>query len=135
MNTQTTSLYERIGGHDGIARLLRPFYADVRQHELLGPIFNARIADWPAHLDKIGEFWARQTGGPSRYGGGFGAAHISLGIGTAHLDQWLALWDFNCRRQLPAQEAAEMSQLAHRVGGQLLKILGGRSGLTIGSDS
>ena len=128
------SLYERIGGHEGIARLLRPFYADVRQHRVLGPIFNARIADWPAHLEKIGEFWARQTGGPSGYGGGFGGAHLSLGIRAADLEHWLELWDFNCRRQLPVQEAVEMSELAHRVGAQLLRIVGGRSGLKIDSE-
>ena len=129
------SLYERIGGHEGIARLLPPFYADVRQHQELGPVFHARITDWPSHLEKIAEFWARQTGGASRYGGGFGVAHLSLGIGASHLDQWLQLWDFNCRRQLPPQEAAEMSELAHRIGGQLLRILDGRPGLSIGSNS
>jgi truncated hemoglobin YjbI len=36
-------LYQRIGGHEGISRLLRHFYADVRQDPMIGPIFNARI--------------------------------------------------------------------------------------------
>ncbi|HAM72553.1 MAG TPA: globin [Verrucomicrobiales bacterium] len=127
------TLYERIGGQDGIAQLLRHFYADVRQHQVLGPIFNQRIHDWPAHLVKIGEFWARQTGGPSRYAGGFAGAHVPLGIGPAHLDAWLSLWDFNCRRHLPPQEAQELSAIARRIGGQLLRILSGNAGLQIGS--
>src|SRR5436190_11882384 len=75
------SLYERIGGHDGILKLIRPFYADVRQHAVLGPIFNAHIHDWPAHLEKITEFWARQMGGPSQYPGGFAGAHMRINAG------------------------------------------------------
>ena len=126
------SLFDRLGGQAGIAKLLHHFYADVRQHRVLGPIFNAHIPDWPAHLVKIGEFWARQTGGPSRYGGGFGAAHLPLGIGPEHLEHWLALWDFNCRRHLAEPEARELSALAHRIGEQLLRITSGRSGLALG---
>ena len=33
-------LHQRIGGHEGISKLLRRFYADVRQDPLIGPIFN-----------------------------------------------------------------------------------------------
>jgi len=127
------TLYERLGGHEGILRLITPFYFDVRQHHLLGPIFNARIKDWPAHLAHITDFWARQTGGPSHYGGGFAGAHLQLGIAPEYVEQWLALWDFNCHRQLPAKEAAEMSALARSIGTQLQKILAGRSGLSIGA--
>ena len=46
-------LYHRIGGHEGISRLLRNFYADVRQDPMIGPIFNARIKDWNHHLKII----------------------------------------------------------------------------------
>ena len=118
-----STLYERVGEHAGILRLLHYFYADVRQHALLGPIFNARIHDWSSHLEKITEFWALQAGGPSRYGGGFGAVHLGLGIQPGHLSQWLALWDFNCQRNLAAPEAQEMSQLAHEFGARLGRLL------------
>lgn len=147
-----STLYERIGGHEGILRLIKPFYADVRQHARLGSIFNAQIHDWPAHMEKITEFWARQMGGPSRYQGGFAAAHFRVnqklaeayptgttpptagatsGLRDEHFAQWLNLWDFNCQRQLPPTEAAEASQLAHRVGGQLRRIITGHPGLQI----
>ncbi len=119
-----SSLYERLGGHEGIGQLLRHFYADVRQHAVLGPIFNARIHDWPAHLAKIAEFWALQTGGPSRYAGGFGAAHLRLEIEPEHFEHWLALWDFNCERRLPSAEAKAMSELAHDFGRRLKRVVG-----------
>src|SRR5687767_11351086 len=119
-----TQLYERLGGHDGILRLLKPFYVDVRQHAVLGPIFDARIQNWPEHLAHITEFWVRQTGGPSNYPGGFAAAHLPLGIQPSDLQHWLALWEFNCRRHLASAEAEEMIALARSIGSQLQKILG-----------
>ena len=125
------TLYDRIGGAQGLRDLLRYFYADVRQHGVLGPIFNTHIQDWPAHLAKIGEFWARQTGGPSAYGGGFAAAHLTLGIGREHIQYWLALWEFNCRRQLGESEAVEMIALAHQLGDRLQMVLAGGGGLKI----
>jgi hemoglobin len=118
------SLYERIGGRDGLALLLRHFYADVRQHALLGPVFNKRIHDWPAHLETIASFWARLTGGPSNYSGQMPAKHLALGIDATHFSAWLQLWRFNCSSHLKETEAQEMISLAHEIGRRLKSILG-----------
>ncbi len=115
-----SSLYERLRGHEGILKLIKPFYIDVRQHAVLGPIFNSHIQDWPAHLANITEFWALQAGGPSKYRGGFGAAHVSLGLKPEHFQHWLGLWEFNNARQLPPSEAGEMTSLAQEFGRRLL---------------
>ena len=123
----STSLYERLGGHDGILKLIKPFYADVRQHALLGPIFNAHIKDWDAHLAKITEFWALQAGGKSKYPGGFAGAHMGLGLQPEHFQNWIALWEFNNARSLPPQEAAEMNALAHELGRRLFAMTQGRN--------
>src|SRR4051812_43153092 len=123
------SLYERIGGNEGVGKMLRLFFADVRQHTGIGPIFNERIHDWPAHLAIIGNFWARQTGGPSTYGGGMGK-HLSLPVGPEHFSHWLGLWEFNCRKHLPAAEAEEMIALAHQIAAHLQRMMfGGRGTL------
>lgn len=128
---QPATLYQRIGNEEGLSRLLHAFYADIRQHSVLGPIFNARITHWPEHLVKIGTFWARQTGGPSDYGGGFARAHLPLGIGPEHLADWLELWEFNCRRHLSESEANEMIEIAHRIGHQLTRIITSRPGISL----
>ena len=127
----TSTLYSRLGGHAGILKLITPFYADVRQHAVLGPVFNAHITDWPAHLAKITEFWALQTGGESAYRGGFGAAHLRLGLKPEHFEHWLALWEFNNQRQLAAQEAGEMTALAYELARRLFAITQGRSSLRV----
>ena len=125
------SLYERIGEHEGLSQLLQYFYADVRQHQVIGPVFNARIQDWPAHLTIIENFWARQTGGPSDYGGGMGK-HLSLPLEPEHFNHWLGLWEFNCRKHLRPTEAEEMILLAHQIAAQLQRMVFGRPGFGIG---
>ena len=126
MNKES-SLYERLGGHEGILKLIQPFYADVRQHAVIGPIFNSHIQDWPAHLDKIADFWALQTGGESKYAGGFARAHLNLGLKPEHFQNWIALWEFNNARWLPLREVAEMNALAHELGRRLFAMTQGRN--------
>ena len=126
------TVFDQLGGAPGLKRLLQHFYADVRQDQVLGPIFNARIHDWPAHLEKIGSFWARQTGAASNYAGGFAAAHLPLGLQEEHFVRWLGLWERNCRQQLDPAPAAWMIARAHEIGTHLRRITGGAAGLQIG---
>ena len=116
------SLHERLGGHAGILKLIKSFYADARQHQVLGPIFNAQIHDWPVHMEKIATFWDLQTGGESTYRGGFAGAHIKLGLERGHFEHWLGLWELNNNRSLPPREAEEMNALAHRLGERLYTV-------------
>lgn len=118
------SLFERIGGRPGLQTLLRRFYADVRQHNEIGPIFNERIEDWPTHLETIADFWSGFTGGPAQYRGGFAARHMPLGLTEAHFQAWLGLWHRHCRALLQPTEAEEMIALAEMIAGRLRMILG-----------
>ena len=99
---------------------------DVRQHAVLGPIFNAKVKDWEMHLANITEFWALQTGGASRYRGGFGRAHMGLGLQPEHFEHWLGLWKWNNARELAPQEAAELNALAQQLGQRLFSAIRNR---------
>lgn len=118
------TLYERIGGRPALRLLLRRFYADVRQHDVIGPIFAEQIEDWPAHLEKIADFWSGLTGGPALYGGGMAARHIPLRLGPPHFEAWLGLWHRHCRAHLPPSEADEMIAIAEAIGQRLRAITG-----------
>lgn len=128
-----TDVWQKIGEEAGLQSLLRHFYADVRQDQALGPIFNARIHDWPSHLEKIGAFWKRQLGQPSRYPGGFAAAHLSLGIEELHFQRWLGLWERNCRQHLVPDAADWLIGRAHEIATQLRRVLCGIPTLQVGS--
>lgn len=118
------SLFQRFGGQAGLMILLRHFYADVRQHRLLGPIFNEVIEDWPTHLELIARFWSTVTGGPSGYAGQMPARHIPLSLKEEHFQAWLGLWKHNCRAHLRDDCAAEMIELADGVAARLRQFCG-----------
>src|SRR5688572_19669094 len=114
-----TSLFARLGGRPRLLHLLRHFYADVRQRQEIGPIFTARIADWPQHLEKIADFWSNVTGGPIRYEGPMPQKHFPLSLEPRHFEAWLDLWRRHCRIHLPAAEAAELIAAAEGIGERL----------------
>ena len=119
MNASPANLFDRIGGRPKLLELLRYFYADVRQHAEIGPIFAAHITDWPAHLEKIADFWSGVTGGPARYGGGMPMKHFPLGLEERHFQAWLGLWQRHCQMRLAPAEAAELIAAAETIGQRL----------------
>ena len=80
-----------------IAELVRRFYADVAQDELLGPMFNdvARV-DWSEHLPKLTAFWCRALLGQPGYEGNPFRAHVLIHnqrpFTTAQFERWLSLF-------------------------------------------
>lgn len=121
--TPPAPLYDRIGGRPALLKLLRYFYADVRQHTEIAPIFAANIEDWPAHLEKIADFWSGITGGPRLYGGGMPWKHVPLRLEERHFVAWLGLWARHCRAHLAPAEADEMIAAAETLGQRLRHIL------------
>ena len=117
-------LYQRIGGSEGLSRLLRHFYADVRQDPLIGPIFNAQIKDWKHHLEVIASFWETIIGGPSTYARPMPMKHLTLRLREKDFERWLFLWQANCRTQLSSDVAKEMIELANHIAHRLRTILG-----------
>lgn len=123
-NAPEATLFERLGGRSRLEQLVLYFYADVRQHREIGPIFNAHVRDWPAHRAKIADFWSGVTGGPPAYGGAMPARHVALGLTENHFAAWLDLWQRHCRVHLPAREAEELIALTHGIARRLRQILG-----------
>jgi hemoglobin len=121
--SSSSTLFDRIGGRAPLLKMLRYFYADVRQHAEIGPIFAAQIEDWPAHLEKIADFWSGATGGPANYNGPMPYKHLHLGLEEKHFQAWLGLWHRHCRAHLPASAADEMIERAEAIGQRLRQIV------------
>jgi hemoglobin len=128
VNPDGTTLYERVGSHEGLNQLVRWFYAKARYEPPLEEVFNAHIHVWSEHLATITKFWARMAGGPSTWSGGMGR-HFFLNLSPEHFAVWLRIWDENCRELLPPREAEEMIRLAHSIGDDLETMLARRGGL------
>ena len=100
-----------------IARVVTVFYAGVREHPQLGPIFDAHVTDWPAHQEKIVRFWSNALLSHCGYDGNPMAVHRAAGnVKAVHFAVWLAMFDAALKQELPADLAGAWSALAHRIG-------------------
>jgi len=116
-------LFVRLGGREPLCAHLRFFYADVRQHAEIGPIFAAHVTDWPVHIEKIADFWSNVTGGPSLYRGPMPFKHAHLGLEERHFQAWLGLWQRHCCLHFPEREAGDLIRLAEGIGANLRQLL------------
>ncbi|MEZ5816607.1 MAG: group III truncated hemoglobin [Hyphomicrobiaceae bacterium] len=99
-----------------IRRLVHAFYARVRVDTLLGPIFNAAIDDWEAHLDKLCAFWSSVALMTGRYKGTPMQAHAALpDIDDEHFERWLALFADTAREHCPPVAATFFAGRAARI--------------------
>lgn len=104
-----------------IAAVVAEFYACVRAHPGLGPVFAAHVADWPAHEEKITRFWRNAILHHRVYDGNPLEKHRNAGnVRIPMFDVWLGLFDSVLRRDLPPDTAAAWSALAHRIGRALM---------------
>lgn len=100
-----------------IDEVVAVFYAAIRRHEVLGPVFGNHVTDWPAHEARIAAFWRNAILYERSYEGSPMRAHMLAGdVRAAHFPLWLALFDETLRRTLPAEAARAWSALAHRIG-------------------
>jgi hemoglobin len=80
-----------------VAVMVRRFYSDVAQDDLLGPMFNnvARV-DWSEHLPKLTDFWSRHLFGLSDYAGNplraHQLVHSKRAFTNQHFERWLDLF-------------------------------------------
>ncbi len=104
-----------------IAAVVAAFYAAVRQHPGLGPVFAAHVTDWPAHEAKIAGFWGNAILNARSYEGNPMRVHQQAGnVRPGMFAAWLGLFDSVLARELPAETAAAWSALAHRIGESLM---------------
>jgi hemoglobin len=73
------TIYDEIGGRDGVAAAVDTFYEHVLADDLLAPYFDA--TDMRRQKQHLRAFLAAAIGGPERYAGrDMGEAHAALGI-------------------------------------------------------
>jgi hemoglobin len=88
-------VYARIG-EEGFARLVRAFYAQVPDDDVLGPMYPA--GDLPGAEERLRDFLVGRFGGPARYMEQRGhprlrMRHMPFAIDMAARDRWVTLMD------------------------------------------
>lgn len=106
---------------DFVSMLVDEFYARVRVHPQLGPVFEASVKDWPEHLVKLKQFWESVALNAGTYSGRPMQAHLRLtSIEPAHFGEWLYLFEQTLRDIAPAEAAVEYFMVrASRIGENL----------------
>ncbi len=100
-----------------ISRVVAVFYARVRTHDVLGPVFAAHVSDWPEHEEKIANFWRNAILRERSYSGNPMRVHVSRpDVKAEHFPLWLGLFHEVLRAELPAQTALQWGALADRIG-------------------
>ncbi len=103
---------------DMIHSVVHGFYDEIRRDELLGPIFNGRIAPdaWPHHLARMCDFWSSTLLRSGRYDGRPLPHHLTIPeLGAEHFRRWLQLFRSTVRRLCPPDVAALFMDRALRI--------------------
>jgi hemoglobin len=123
-----------------IAEMVRRFYQDVAQDDLLGPIFNdvARV-DWVEHLPKLTSFWCRALLGMEGYVGNPFRSHALVNqrepLTAAHFERWLQLFHDTVELSWQGERAERALSIARNVarvhGDQLVRTSGAELGALV----
>ena len=98
-----------------IERVVRGFYARVRQDPMIGPVFEARIADWEPRLQRMCAFWSSVALMSGRYHGSPMVKHMPLPVDAAHFDRWLDLFRQTVRELCPPAAQTHFIERAERI--------------------
>lgn len=103
--------------------LVRRFYEKVRQHEVLGSVFNQIVKDWDHHLVHLSDFWEMillQTGpgagkfNPTKVHREVDAT-MNHQIDQVHFGNWLELWFSTIDRYFEGEVADYAKEHARRM--------------------
>lgn len=99
-----------------VVSLVHSFYARIRQDEVLGPIFDARIVDWDHHLTKLVDFWSAILRRTARFSGAPMPKHAALpGLSLELFERWLGLFEITLAEQPNRAMADQAWQAARRI--------------------
>lgn len=87
-----------IQNREDVFLLVSTFYTKVRANQKIGHFFNDTINDWPAHLEKLTDFWETNLFMVSKFRGNPMRTHKEVdrdfdhSIEQAHFGEWLNMW-------------------------------------------
>jgi hemoglobin len=102
---------------ESLRHLIERFYARVRADDLIGPLFNEVVGNWPEHLEKLHAFWSGVMLASGRYKGRPLPAHGQHAdrISNASFDRWLSLWHQTTAELFEPAAAATLQEKAERI--------------------
>jgi hemoglobin len=125
----------RLTTRDDIRFLVETFYGQVREDDLIGPIFNAIISKWDEHFEQLTDFWEANLLFVRAYQGNPVETHIQVDrrndgkITPEHFGRWLQLWFTTLDEHFEGEEVAIAKNRARNMSTHLfMKIYAARAG-------
>lgn len=107
---------EDITNREDIELMVDTFYAEVREDDLLGPIFNRTIKDnWPKHLDTMYRFWQTVLLHEIAYKGSPFLPHKKLPIEAHHFERWVEHFNNSIDKNFKGKVAEEAKWRASKM--------------------
>ena len=110
-----------------IANLVDRFYAKVRQDDEIGPIFNANVENWDAHLALLKDFWSTVLLTSGRYKGNPLVAHFPLPIEHKHFARWFQLFTQTANEVMSPEHARQVVHRAQLIAENMKRVLASKS--------
>ena len=131
MNQPVRTIYEYMGGEEGVRRLVNRFYDLMDSAPEAANIRALHATSLKVSREKLFMFFSGWTGGPSLYEERFGhprlrARHLPFPIGVRERDEWLwcmdrALAEHDMPELLRAQVRSNLHALADHMRNQALE--------------
>ena len=99
-----------------LSDLVHEFYRKVHEDAVLGPVITP-IPDWPAHLERMVDFWSSVLLTTGRYKGNPMMAHIKhkAAIEPSMFERWLGLWRETALEMFDPDAAIALVSKAERI--------------------
>lgn len=95
--------------------LVDTFYERVQRDPVIGPIFNAQVEDWPAHLALLKNFWATVILAAGTFRGNPLEKHLEMELKPQHFERWLGLFRETAIEILPREKAEVFIEKSQRI--------------------
>jgi hemoglobin len=112
--TSETQLTD-IRTEDSIKLMVNAFYDNVRQDEILEPVFSKLIDDWEAHLPIMYRFWEKLLFGKDGYKRNPFQKHVDLPVSKEHFTRWVELFTQTIDHNFSGPKADEAKRLATNI--------------------
>tara|TARA_R110000744_G_scaffold109685_3_gene207217 strand:+ start:329 stop:769 length:441 start_codon:yes stop_codon:yes gene_type:complete len=119
MSSESASISE-----SKIREMVELFYSRTQQDELLGPVFEERVADWPNHYQTMTHFWSSAVLRAGTYSGRPIEAHKFGGLTEAHFRRWVTLFTSTANEVFQDSDAAVFVELAKRMASSIAMRIG-----------
>ncbi len=112
--TRDTQLKD-IDTQENIQLMVDSFYDNVRQDDILEPVFTEFIDDWDAHLPIMYRFWEKLLFGKDSYRSNPFQKHLNLPVSAKHFARWVELFTQTIDKNFFGPKANEAKRLAANI--------------------